>query len=146
MKMEIVLDDICDSGIKDYLLSQDGIIDVEVIVKDFLSTLRIDYDEATSPLIIIKYINLYLKTKYPIIVNFDKNSKVKLKSLKYSVEDMCCEWCYKSLVGSLFDNQFIKSVNTNFEFDEPAFNIDFVIEYEESLTEEKLIKLIKENQ
>ncbi|MCX4248761.1 MAG: hypothetical protein OSJ65_03245 [Bacilli bacterium] len=146
MKMEIVLDDICDSGLKDYLLSQDGIIDVEVLVKDFFSTLRIDYDETTSPLIIIKYINLYLKIKYPIIVNFDKNSEIKLKSLKYIVEDMCCEWCYKSLVGALFDNQFIKSVNTNFDFDEPAFNIDFVIEYEENLTEEKLIKLIKENQ
>lgn len=134
------------SGLKDYLLSQDGIIDVEVLVKDFLSMLRIEYDEVTSPLIIIKHINLYLKNKYPIIVNFDKNSKIKLKSLKYFIEDMCCDWCYKSLVEALFANQYIKSVNTNFSFDEPAFNIDFVIEYEENFTEEKLIKLIKENQ
>ena len=146
MKMEIVLDDICNNNLKNYLLSQDGIKGVEIIVKDFLSTLRIDYETEITTLIILKHINIYLNTKYPIIVNFDKDSKIKLKSLKYLVDDMCCEWCYKSLVRALFDNQFIKSVKTNFEFDEPAFNIEFVIEYEEKLTEKELIKLIKDNQ
>ncbi len=89
--------------------------------------------------------NLYLPIKHPVIVDFDKNTK-KLKALTYLVEDMCCEWCYKSLAEALFNNQFIKSVNTNFSFDKPAFNIEFIIEYEENLNPDKIIKLIKDNQ
>lgn len=59
---------------------------------------------------------------------------------------MCCEYCYKGLVSSLFGNENIKSVNSNFDFAEPAFNIEFTIEYnEELLSEEQLINIIEEN-
>lgn len=145
MKMEIVLDNICDDGLKEYLLSQDGILSVNIKIQDFISKLNIEYSDKITSSIIYKYINLYLNEKYPIVLSFDKNSKNQCKLLKYTVEDMCCEWCYKSLVEKLFDNSYIKSVNSNFDFNEPAFNIEFNIEYNPKLNEEELIKFIQDN-
>lgn len=88
---------------------------------------------------------MYLNEKYPVVLSFDKNSKKQCKLLKYTVKDMCCEWCYKSLVEKLFDDPYIKSVNSNFDFNEPAFNIEFNIEYDPKLNEEELIKFIQDN-
>ena len=48
------------------------------------------------------------------------------------------------LVMDLFENDKIKSVESNFDFDKPAFNIEFTIEYDEDYKEEDLIEYIKE--
>ena len=57
---------------------------------------------------------------------------------------MCCEYCYMGLVMDLFENDKIKSVKSNFDFNKPAFNIEFLIEYNENYSEQELIKYIKE--
>lgn len=79
------------------------------------------------------------------MLNFDKNANIKSNSLKYKVADMCCEWCYKTLVEALFNVPSIKSVNSNFKFNEPAFNIEFTIEYDDTIDANKIIKLIEDN-
>ena len=64
------------------------------------------------------------------------------ETLKYTIEDMCCEYCYKNLVYELFVNEFVKSVKSNFDFNKPAFNIEFIIEYDQNYKEDDLIKYI----
>lgn len=57
---------------------------------------------------------------------------------------MCCEYCYMGFIMDLFENSNIKSVNSNFNYNMPAFNIEFLIEYSEDYNEQKLIEFIKE--
>lgn len=87
---------------------------------------------------------MFEKYKYSNLVEFNKDYERKTKILKYIVDDMCCEYCYMGLVMDLFENDKIKSVKSNFDFDKPAFNIEFTIEYDEDYKEEDLIEYIKE--
>lgn len=142
--MKLLLDDILDDEIKEYLLSQNGINSVKLEKKDFKTEISIEYDSNISYLTIYKYINLFQQNKYPTILEFNKAFKNKTKKLKYIVKDMCCEYCYKSLITNLFEKEFINSVKSNFAFDEPAFNVELKIEYI-NYTEEELIQIIKED-
>ena len=142
--MEIKLDGTTNPELKDFLLSQEGIINVEIDYDDHFTKLNISFNEKTSPSIIMKFIDLFEKNNYSSLVEFDKEYKGQTKILKYVVDDMCCEYCYMGLVMDLFENDKIKSVKSNFDFKMPAFNIEFTIEYDEKYKEEDLIKYIKE--
>lgn len=143
--MKLILDDIYDYEIKNYLLSQEGIIDVEIASKDFISEMNIHFDEKLTPIIVFKYIELFQNDHFPKILSFDKGEIYKFRKLKYLVDDMCCEYCYKSLIYKLFQNDQIKSVKSNFDFAKPAFNIELLVEYNEKYDEEELKKYIAEN-
>ena len=143
--MKLIVDDLLNSELKDYLLTKDGICDVKIDNNNFLSEIDITFNDKTTPIIIMNYIELFQEIKNPIIVEFDKEYKGNFKSLKYVVEDMCCEYCYKNFVRQLFDNKLINSVKSNFDFYKPAFNIEFIIEYLDNYNEDELIKYIKEN-
>ena len=142
--MQIKLDGIVNPELRDFLLGQEGITDVEINYDDYFIKLKIVLNEKTSPKIVMKYIELFEKYKYSNLVEFNKDYERKTKILKYIVDDMCCEYCYMGLVMDLFENDKIKSVKSNFDFDKPAFNIEFTIEYDEDYKEEDLIKYIKE--
>ena len=142
--MEIKLDGTINPKLKDFLLSQEGIINVEINYDDYFIKLNIKFNEKTNPNIVMKYIELFEKYKYSNLVEFNKEYQGKTKILKYIVDDMCCEYCYMGLVMDLFENDKIKSVKSNFDFNKPAFNIEFLIEYNENYSEQELIKYIKE--
>ncbi len=142
--MEIKLDGTINPELKDFLLSQEGITNVEINYDDYFIKLNIKFNEKTNPNIIMKYIELFKKYKYSNLVEFNKEYVGKTKILKYIVDDMCCEYCYMGLVMDLFENDRIKSVRSNFDFKMPAFNIEFIIEYDDKYNEEELIKYIKE--
>ncbi len=142
--MKLILDDLINEELKDYLLTQIGITDVEFNKENRLTTLDIKYNEKTTPWIIMKYIELFQKNEYSILFGFDKSTIGDFKVLKYTIDDMCCDYCYRKLVMDLFENENIKSVKSNFDFNIPAFNIEFIIEYDEKYKEEDLIKYIKE--
>lgn len=142
--MRVVLDDAISKELKDYLLTQEGITDVEFDSKDFLTILNIKHDNETTPEIVMKYIELFQDNKYSILSEFDKESISDFKVLKYTIEDMCCEYCYKGLVMDLFENKKIKSVKSNFDYRAPAFNIEFIIEYDKDYKKEELIEYINE--
>lgn len=142
--MRVVLDDAISKELQDYLLTQEGITDVEFDSKDFLTILNIKHDNETTPEIVMKYIELFQDNKYSILSEFDKESISDFKVLKYTIEDMCCEYCYKGLVMDLFENKKIKSVKSNFDYRAPAFNIEFIIEYDKDYKEEELIEYINE--
>ena len=142
--MEIKLDGIINTEIKDFLLSQEGITNVEIDYDDYFIKLDIKFNEKTNPNIVMKYIELFEKYEYSNLVEFNKEYQGKTKTLKYIVDDMCCEYCYMGLVMDLFENDKIKSVKSNFDFNKPAFNVEFTIEYDEGYKKEELIKYIKE--
>ena len=142
--MEIKLDGTINPELKDFLLSQEGITNVEINYDDYFIKLNIKFNEKTNPNIIMKYIELFKKHEYSNLVEFNKEYEGKIKSLKYIIDDMCCEYCYMGFVMDLFENDKIKSVKSNFDFNKPAFNIEFIIEYDEKYNEEELIKYIKE--
>ena len=100
--MRIVLDDVLDHELKEYLLSQEGINDVNLYNEDFQGKLDIKFDERITPQIIMKHINLFQGTEYINLIQFDKGIKGAFKKIKYIVDDVCCEHCYKSLIHELF--------------------------------------------
>ena len=142
--MKLVLDDFIDDELRVYLLMQDGINEIDINKQDFLTILNIKYNKTTTPEIIMKYIELFQNNKYSILVEFDKMTSNDFKVLKYTIDDMCCEYCYKGLVMDLFDNRKIKSVKSNFDYHMPAFNVEFIIEYDKGCNEEEIIEYIKE--
>lgn len=142
--MKIILDDFVNDELKKYLMTQDGIKNIDLIAKNCISEINIKFDKRITPKIIKKYMYLFQKNEIPIMLEFDKCTKENYKVLKYIVNDMCCEYCYKSLVEDLFDNEFIISVKSNFDFHKPAFNIEFLIKYSNNYDENKLIQYIKE--
>lgn len=143
--MIIKLDGIIDSELKEFLLSQDGITDVDINYDDKFINVNIKFNKKLNPLIIMKYIELFEDNKYPNLVEFNKEYEGKTKKLKYIVDDMCCSYCYEKLAMDLFENDKIQAVKSNFNFKNPAFNIEFLIEYSEDYNEEDLIKYIKDN-
>ena len=142
--MKLKLDGIVNPELKEFLLTQDGITDVELNYDGDFIELDIKFNDETSPNIIMKYIEMFGKYQFSNLFEFNKDYKGKTKILKYIVDDMCCEYCYMGLVMDLFENDKIKSVKSNFDFDKPAFNIEFTIEYAEGYKEEDLIKYIEE--
>ena len=146
--MKIIIDDTFDSSLGDelktYLLDQVGIntVNFTVIDKSIITEINIEFNNQSSPITIMKYIDLFQKYYYSVILEFDKENDDKCKSLKYVVENMCCEYCYKGLVKYLFENNNIKSVKSNFAFDKPASNIEFIIEYNSNCKEEDILKYI----
>ena len=141
--MKLVLDDFINNELKEYLLMQDGITEVSIDSREFLTVLNIKYNKKVVPETIFKHIELFQKNKFSILFEFDKGYDGDFKILKYVVKDMCCEYCYKSLVSDLFNNKQVKSVKSNFDFSKPAFNIEFTIEYFKKYDENELIKYIK---
>ena len=123
---------------------QEGIIDIEFNKDKNLTILDIKHSERIPPYIIMQHIELFQRNRYSILFEFDKGTLGNFKVLKYTVEDMCCDYCYRKLVMDLFENENIKSVKSNFDFNIPAFNIEFIIEYDKKYKEEDLIKYVKE--
>lgn len=141
--MEIKLDGIVNPELRDFLLIQEGITNVEINYDDYFVKLNIKLNEKTNPNIVMKYIELFEKSKYSNLVEFNKEYEGKIKTLKYIIDDMCCEYCYMGLVMDLFENDKIKSVKSNFDFNKPAFNVEFLIEYSEDYNEQELIEYIR---
>lgn len=142
--MRLLLDDNLNDEIKEYLLSQEGIKKIEIKKEDFISEVNIKHNNKISPLIIMKYIDLFQQNKYSTLLEFNKELDIETKTLKYIVDDICCEYCYKGLVMTLFENKFINSVKSNFDFHKSAFDVELIIEYT-NYTEEEIKKYINNN-
>ena len=141
--MKIILDDIVNDELKEYLLMQDGLSEVLIDRRDFLTELNIRHNNNFWPEMIMNYIELFQKNKNSILFGFDKETDGKFKVLKYVVNDMCCDYCYRGLVLDLFKNENIKSVKSNFDYDKPPLNIEFIIEYKSGYKEEELLGYFK---
>ena len=137
--MKLLVDSFINPEIKDYLLSQKGINDVNIKEVGIDTEIEIEYDDI-SPIVIMKHIDLYCDNKLPVLLKFDKCLKGEKKKINYNVSDMCCDQCYRSLVMELFENKFINSVRSNFDYMLAVLNTDFEIEYI-NCDEEEIIKI-----
>lgn len=142
--MEVKLDGTINPELKDYLLSQEGITNVEINYDDCFIKLDIKLNEKANPNIVMQYIELFGEYKNSNLVEFNKESKEKTKELKYIVDGMYCEYCYMDLVRHLFENDRIKAVKSDFDFNNPFNKAEVLIEYDEKYDKEDLIKYIKE--
>lgn len=142
--MEIKLDAIVHPELKEFLLTQEGIIDVDINYDEDLIRINVEYNEKINPTIIMKYIELFENYKFSYLVEFNKNYQERLTTLKYTIVDMCCEFCYMDLIMELFLNKKINAVKSNFDNNNLAFNVEFIIEYCEDYNEEELIRYINE--
>ena len=93
----------------------------------------------------MKYIDLFQNNKFSTMISFDKEIEKDHKTLKYVVDDMCCEYCYMGLVRELFDNKNVYAIKSNFDMKYPLYNVEFEIKYDINYLEEDLIKFIEEN-
>lgn len=143
--MKLVFDEIFDKELKVYLINQPGIIDVEVVFKDLISEINVNFNDKMNPMIVLQYIEVFQNNDHLMMLSFDKGNIFEFKQLKYLIDDMCCEYCYKSFVQALFENEHIKSVESNFDCYEPALNIELLIEYDKNYSREELINYILEN-
>lgn len=143
--MKVILDDNISNELKEFLLTQEGILEVKINEKELNMEVEVIHNEKTTPIIIMKYIELFQNNNFSSMMAFDKEIKNNKKELKYIVEDICCEYCYMGLIKEMFNNNKIYSVKTNFDVYNPAINIEFNIEYSDKLSKEEVIKFIEEN-
>ena len=92
----------------------------------------------------MKKILQFRNDEYSILLEFDKGLNRELKTLKYIVDDICCEYCYKGLVLDLFDNKNVQSVKSNFDSNKDSLSVEFTIKYANDYEEEKLKEYIKD--
>lgn len=141
--MYLVLDDIVFDELKDFLLSQEGIKKVEISKDKIGNKIYVEYDTNISPLIIMKYIALFEEYECSELLEFDKGLQYKTRKIKYTVESICCEYCYKSFVMKLFENKYINSFKSNFDFDRFT-SIIIELEYT-NYSEDEIVEIIKKN-
>ncbi len=143
--IKLIIDDFINDDLKEYLLTQSGINKVTIEDKNGLTEININYNEKTNPITIFKFIELFLNTSFPILMNFDKNNNDNCNKIKYVVKDMCCEYCYKGFVTEMFNNQNVKSLSSNFDFLKPALDIEINIEYSKDISEKDMLKYINDS-
>lgn len=142
--MKVILDDFVNKELIDYLKTQEGILEVKLSEVDNYIEVDVKHNEKITPSIIMKYIDLFLESTYPSIIEFDKKLPVKTKHLHYEAGDMCCEYCYKGFVKEIFEDNKIVSFKSTYDICNPAIDIKFEIEYDEKYSEEEVINFIKE--
>jgi hypothetical protein len=142
--IKLILNDCTTNEIIDYLLTQEGIIDVKRKEIDYVHELEIKHNDKITPSIVLKFVNLFQNNTYSILLEFDKETKENVNKFSYVVDDLCCDYCYMNLVEELFENKYIKSVKSNYNITTPAVNIEFIIEYNHEYSKEDIIKFIEE--
>ena len=126
--MKFILDDILNDELKEYLLAQEGVIDVDFTAKDYITELNIKTDKKISPIIVYKHIQLFQNNDYSTLLGFD----------------ICCDYCYKGLIEELFENNNIKAVKSNYDFNRTSSDVNLEIEYNSDYKEKDLVKFLEE--
>ncbi len=142
--MKFILDDILNDELKEYLLAQEGVIDVDFTAKDYITELNIKTGKKISPIIVYKHIQLFQNNDYSTLLGFDKGYTGNFKNMNYYVEDICCDYCYKGLIEELFENNNIKAVKSNYDFNRTSSDVNLEIEYNSDYKEKDLVKFLEE--
>lgn len=143
--MKLRIDEVYDDSFKKFLSSKSEIENVEINVEKFFSNINIKHNETADSLMIYRYIKEYDKNEFSTILEFDKESTFKCKKIEYTIDDICCEYCYKNLMKALFENENVKSAFSDFDFMRITFEVKLILECDEKYDEENLKKFIKDN-
>lgn len=118
-ELTIVIDNWGHKELKEYLMSLNGILEVE-IKNDKGLDIYLKYDSNfITPKIIKMEISLFLDfRKIPSILSFDKHPKFKTLNYHIIRDSLCCEYCFKGAIEDLFDINGIEKVVSNFNYDD----------------------------
>jgi len=130
-----------DKELKEYLLSQNGIHNVELENE----TINIKY---SPEVITIKIIKLEIVTfidvlKTPSVISFDKHSNSPLIKTNIILKDLCCEYCLKGMIEELLLINGIEKVDTNFDYINKK-DVPIHIEYDRKLISKEDIKILED--
>ena len=104
--------------LKDYLMSLEGIFEVNIDDTNKLDVYLKYNSNLITPKIIKMEILLFLNVvKIPSLLSFNKYPK--FKTLNYTIirDDLCCEYCFKGAIDDLFEIEGIEQVESNFNED-----------------------------
>lgn len=114
-ELTIIIDDWGHKELKEYLTSLKGIL--EVIIKNERQLgIYIKYDSTLiNDKIIKREVLLFLDIyKMPSIISFDKHPTIRTLEYKIIKNSICCEYCFKNAVDTLFEIEGIEKVESNF--------------------------------
>ena len=80
--MKVLLNDYVNKELIEYLLTQEGILEVKINEVDMFIEVDINHNENTTPNIIMKYIELYLNNNFSNLIAFNKKTNIKSKKIK----------------------------------------------------------------
>ncbi|MBR6072984.1 MAG: hypothetical protein IKP76_01505 [Bacilli bacterium] len=140
--MRLIIDDVLNDELVEYLSKQDGIENVKKEKDGYYTVLIMDINDKIYPELIYKHVALFNDYKLSMLIAFDKETEGKYKTLNYRVDDICCEYCYRAFVESCYNNEHIKSVKSDADFSKSVFEVNFIIEYDEVYCEDKLIDFL----
>ena len=130
-----------DITIEQYLLSLKGVVDIKI--DNFKNQIYIKYNSNDINIKVIKLeIMLFLDTKIPDIIAFDKHSKARLNNISITIKDLCCEYCLKGMIEELLLINGIEKVNTNFDYINKN-DVLINIEYDNELITKENIKILE---
>lgn len=138
--------------LKDYLISLEGIFEVNIEDTNKLDVYLKYNSNLITPKIIKMEILLFLNiVKTPSLLSFNKYPK--FKTLNYTIirDDLCCEYCFKGAIDDLFEIEGIEQVESNFNEDylfqtnEDRKKIKINIKYNPNLIDSDTMKQIELN-
>lgn len=138
--------------LKDYLISLEGIFEVNIEDTNKVDVYLKYNSNLITPKIIKMEILLFLNiVKTPSLLSFNKYPK--FKTLNYTIvrDDLCCEYCFKGTIDDLFEIEGIEQVESNFNEDylfqnyEDREKIKINIKYNPNLIDSDTMKQIESN-
>ena len=102
--------------LKNYLLSLDGVNEVDVVDIDDLLRLNVLYDinKITDNIIKLEILAFLDLLDYSVIYEFDRHFDGETKTYEKEINSICCEFCYSSCIEDLFEMDGVVKVTSNF--------------------------------
>lgn len=129
--------------LEEYISLQKGVIETKI--NEVKEEIYIKYNTALTSINILKLeILLFMNIRQiPSIIAFNKHPKNKMNITTITIEDICCEYCFKSIIEELLIIDGIESASSEFSNDYNKLkNVIINIEYDNNLiTKEKIIDI-----
>lgn len=102
--------------LKNYLLSQPGVLEVNISDSTYF-LINIKYNShLISPKILKMETLLFLDClNAPCIISFDKHSNHKIKKYNIIIKNLCCEYCLLGMIDDLLMIDGIEQANSHYE-------------------------------
>lgn len=142
-KLTITFDNVwLSKELKEYLLSLNGIHNVEIDLKYETINIRYNPKLINIKIIILEILAFMNTLKTPSIILFNKHSKKTLLKTTIIIKDLCCEYCLKGMIEELLFINGIEKVDTNFDYINEK-DVLLNIEYDNELITKEDIEMLE---
>lgn len=134
-KLTLIYHSFWEWEVKDYLLSVDGIKEVNITLENKKDIIDIVYDgKKTNYKLVLKEIELFAgKSSSHYLCSFNKHME-NTKTHIYKNANICCEYCFEDMIMELFKCENVNSFeSTYFEVEQKCK--DIIITYTDDLDE-----------